>query len=62
MKRYFPAINNSYGNAFVEMEEDTIGDYVAVDDILNFLYNSKAISTEELITLFLIELNEISAK
>ncbi len=60
MKRYFPAINNRYGKAFVEMEEDTIGDYVAVYDVLNFIYNSKAISTEELITLFLTELNEIN--
>lgn len=42
------------------MEADTIGDYVAVEDVLNFLYNSKAISTEELITLFLTELNEIN--
>ena len=60
MKRYFPAINNMYGKAFVEMEEDTIGDYVAVDDILTFVYNNAAKTTEELITLFLIELNEIN--
>lgn len=60
MKRYFPAINNRYGKAFVEMEEDTIGDYVAVEDLLNFLYNNAAKTTEELITLFLTELNEIN--
>ena len=60
MKRYFPVINNMYGKAFVEMEADPIGDYVSVYDVLNFLYNSKAISTEELITLFLTELNEIN--
>ena len=60
MKRYFPTINNRYGKAFVEMEEDTIGDYVAVDDILTFVYNNAAKTTEELITLFLTELNEIN--
>lgn len=60
MKRYFPTINDRYGNSYVEMEADTVGDYVAVEDVLNFLYNSKAISTEELITLFLTELNEIN--
>ena len=60
MKRYFPTINNRYGKAFVEMEVDLIGDYVAVEDLLNFLYNNAAKTTEELITLFLIELNEIN--
>lgn len=60
MKRYFPTINNMYGKSYVEMEADTIGDYVAVEDVLNFLYNSKAKTTEELITLFLTELNEIN--
>ena len=60
MKRYFPTINNMYRNSYVEIKADTVGDYVAVEDVLNFLYNSKAISTEELITLFLTELNEIN--
>ena len=60
MKRYFPIINDRYGKAFVEMEEDQIGDYVSVYDVLNFIYNNAAKTTEELITLFLIELNEIS--
>ena len=60
MKRYFPIINDRYGKAFVEMEEDPIGDYVAVDDVLTFLYNNATKTTEELITLFLTELNEIT--
>ncbi len=60
MERYFPTINNIYGNSYVEMEADTIGDYVAVEDVLNFLYNNAAKTTEELITLFLTELNEIN--
>ena len=60
MKRYFPTINNRYGKAFVEMEEDQIGDYVSVYDVLNFIYNNAAKTTEELITLFLTELNEIN--
>lgn len=60
MKRYFPTINNRYGKAFVEMEEDQIGDYVYVYDVLTFVYNNAAKTTEELITLFLIELNEIN--
>ena len=60
MERYFPVISNMYGRACVEMEVDTIGDYVAVDDVLTFLYNNAAKTTEELITLFLAELNEIT--
>lgn len=60
MERYFPTINNMYGKAFVEMEADQIGDYVAVYDVLNFIYNNAAKTTEELITLFLTELNEIN--
>ena len=60
MKRYFPIINDRYGKAFVEMEEDPIGDYVAVDDVLTFLYNNADKTIEELITLFLTELNEIT--
>ena len=41
MNRYFPTINQNYGSPFVEMDEDSLGDYVKVDDVILWLQQQR---------------------
>ena len=51
MDRYFPVINSNFGAPFVEMEEDSSGDYISVEDLREWLQTQhlRALSSNEII-------------
>jgi len=48
MNRYNAAIGNYFGTPYVEMEIDSLGDYISVDDIRKWIRDQRTNPSESL--------------